>query len=107
MLHLVPALFGTSGVVGGAERYALELARHMAEQVPTRLVTFGAEPRERIIDRLNVESVKAMNTGETRASLAAMGGESDSKSPEQTAEFFAAEYARWGRVIRQANIRLE
>jgi tripartite-type tricarboxylate transporter receptor subunit TctC len=60
-----------------------------------------------VIDRLNVESVKAMNTSETRASLAAMGGESDSKSPEQTAEFFAAEYARWGKVIRQANIKLD
>ena len=60
-----------------------------------------------VIDRLNVESVKAMNTAETRASLAAMGGESDSKSPEQTAEFFAAEYARWGKVIRQAKIKLE
>jgi glycosyltransferase involved in cell wall biosynthesis len=54
VLHIVPALFGTSGVVGGAERYALELARHMAEQVPTRLVTFGSEAGERSIDRLNV-----------------------------------------------------
>jgi glycosyltransferase involved in cell wall biosynthesis len=42
--HLVPALFGASGVVGGAERYAFELARHMAERMPTRLVTFGASP---------------------------------------------------------------
>jgi len=41
VLHLVPALFGSGGVVGGAERYALELARHMADVVPTRLVTFG------------------------------------------------------------------
>jgi glycosyltransferase involved in cell wall biosynthesis len=41
VLHLVPALFGPSGVVGGAERYALELARHMADRVPTRLLTFG------------------------------------------------------------------
>lgn len=39
--HLVPALFGPRGLVGGAERYALELARHMARRVPTRLVTFG------------------------------------------------------------------
>ena len=39
--HLVPALFGQAGVVGGAERYVLELARHMARDVPTRLVTFG------------------------------------------------------------------
>jgi glycosyltransferase involved in cell wall biosynthesis len=54
VLHLVPALFGTGGVVGGAERYALELARHMAEHVPTRLVTFGAEPGERAVDRLSV-----------------------------------------------------
>src|SRR5262249_36032076 len=42
VLHLVPALFGPKGVVGGAERYALELARHVARHVPTRLVTFGA-----------------------------------------------------------------
>ncbi len=54
VLHLVPALFGTSGVIGGAERYALELARHMADLVPTRLVTFGAEAGERSIDRLSV-----------------------------------------------------
>ncbi|HEV3217295.1 MAG TPA: glycosyltransferase family 4 protein [Vicinamibacterales bacterium] len=41
VLHLVPALFGPGGVTGGAERYALELARHMADAVPTRLLTFG------------------------------------------------------------------
>ena len=39
--HLVPALFGRDGVVGGAERYTLELARYMAERVPTQLVSFG------------------------------------------------------------------
>ena len=41
VVHVVPALFGEGGVVGGAERYAWELARAMSEQVPTRLVTFG------------------------------------------------------------------
>lgn len=41
VLHLVPALFGAHGVMGGAERYAFELARHMASEVPTRLGTFG------------------------------------------------------------------
>ncbi len=39
---MVPALFGTAGIVGGAERYAFELARHMADRVPTRLVSFGS-----------------------------------------------------------------
>ena len=42
MLHVVPALFGPSGIVGGAERYAFELARHMAHRVPTRLLSFGS-----------------------------------------------------------------
>ena len=41
--HLVPALFGHGGVVGGAERYTLELAKCMAERVPTQLVTFGQQ----------------------------------------------------------------
>lgn len=39
--HLVPALFGPDGIMGGAERYALELARAMSLEVPVRLVTFG------------------------------------------------------------------
>ncbi len=46
VVHFVPALFDAhDGVIGGAERYAYELARHMAGVVPTRLVTFGAQDR--------------------------------------------------------------
>ena len=46
VLHIVPALFGASGIVGGAERYAFELARHMADRVPTRLLSFGSQDAE-------------------------------------------------------------
>ncbi len=46
VVHVVPALFGPSGVVGGAERFVHELARAMAARVPTTLVTFGPAPRE-------------------------------------------------------------
>lgn len=42
--HLTPALFGRGGVFGGGERYAFELARHMAREVPTTLVAFGDRP---------------------------------------------------------------
>ena len=42
----MPALFGTAGIVGGAERYALELARHMADRVATRLISFGSVPQD-------------------------------------------------------------
>ncbi|HET9784072.1 MAG TPA: glycosyltransferase family 4 protein [Terriglobales bacterium] len=44
VLHIVPGMFGPSGLYGGAERYALELARATARQVPTRLVGFGPQP---------------------------------------------------------------
>jgi glycosyltransferase involved in cell wall biosynthesis len=38
----VPALFcANDGIIGGAERYAFELARFMANEIPTRLLTFG------------------------------------------------------------------
>jgi len=60
-----------------------------------------------VVDRLNAESVKVMATPETRASLGAMGGEPAGSTPEQTAEFLRAEYARWGKVIRAANIKAE
>jgi glycosyltransferase involved in cell wall biosynthesis len=53
----VPALFGPSGIVGGAERYTLELARHMAARTPTRLLTFGAEASHTRIDQLDVRVV--------------------------------------------------
>jgi glycosyltransferase involved in cell wall biosynthesis len=42
VVHLVPSLFGKMGIVGGAERYAFELARAMADVMPTTLVTFGS-----------------------------------------------------------------
>jgi tripartite-type tricarboxylate transporter receptor subunit TctC len=60
-----------------------------------------------LIERLNAEAVKAMSTGDTRASLAAMGGEPASSTPAETAEFLRAEHARWGKVIREANIKAE
>jgi glycosyltransferase involved in cell wall biosynthesis len=46
VVHVTPALFGEGGVIGGAERYSYELARHMARTTPTTLVTFGDRPRK-------------------------------------------------------------
>lgn len=54
ILHVVPALFGREGIVGGAERYALELARHMASVAPTTLVTFGDGARRETLGGLEV-----------------------------------------------------
>ena len=40
-MHIMPAVFGTRGVLGGGERYAYELARAMSRRTPTRVVSFG------------------------------------------------------------------
>jgi glycosyltransferase involved in cell wall biosynthesis len=58
VLHLVPALFDAAdGIIGGAERYVFELARHMADVVPTRLVTFGERAREERAGRLEIRVI--------------------------------------------------
>ncbi len=54
VLHIVPTVFGPDGVIGGAERYALELARHMADAVPTRLLAFGDAPGAQQVGTLDV-----------------------------------------------------
>ena len=44
-MHVVPTAFGAGGLFGGGERYPLELARALAREVDTELITFGAEAR--------------------------------------------------------------
>lgn len=39
--HISPTFFGKGSVIGGGERYALELSRRMARQVTTALFTFS------------------------------------------------------------------
>ncbi len=52
----MPALFSHAGggILGGAERYALELARHMADRTPTTLVSFGQADRSEKMGNLNI-----------------------------------------------------
>jgi glycosyltransferase involved in cell wall biosynthesis len=58
VLHVVPALFdSTDGIVGGAERYALELARFMAVETPTTLVTFGDRERQETLGQLRIRVI--------------------------------------------------
>ncbi len=58
VIHVVPNAFtAEDGVLGGAERYAVELARHMARETPTTLVTFGDVERHETIGRLKVRVI--------------------------------------------------
>ena len=60
-----------------------------------------------IIDRLYAATRKAMAPPEVQSRLRALGGEPETRTPEQTAEFIRADYARWGKVIREARIKAE
>ncbi|MDH4151174.1 MAG: tripartite tricarboxylate transporter substrate binding protein [Betaproteobacteria bacterium] len=60
-----------------------------------------------IIDRLNADSVKGMSTPDMRERFTKLGGAVHTGTPEQTAEFLRAEYTRWSKVIREANIKTE
>ena len=70
------------------------------------LMAPAGTPRD-IIERLNSEITKVMQTPETRERLLAVGGEPMSGTPEQAAEFVRSEFARWGKVIKDAGIRAE
>ena len=58
--HIVPAPFDPEdGIIGGAERYSFELARHMAERVRTRLISFGDRERTARVGGLEVQVLRA------------------------------------------------
>jgi len=45
VIHVTPTPFGSDGLLGGGERYPLELARALAPHVSCKLVTFGPRAR--------------------------------------------------------------
>jgi glycosyltransferase involved in cell wall biosynthesis len=49
VLQVSPVLFGDRGSWGGGERYAVELARALAWEVPTRLLTVGSPERKGVV----------------------------------------------------------
>lgn len=60
-----------------------------------------------IIDRLNGEIVKILGAQDVRQKLLEMGLVAATNTPEQFAAYIQAEGARWAKVIKDANIRLD
>ena len=63
-------------------------------------------PQE-IVSRLNTEVVKTLKNLETRKLLAQQGAEPIGSSEAQFAEFIQAEIAKWARVVKSANVKVE
>ena len=60
-----------------------------------------------IIEHLNAEVVKLMNAPEVKSKLAQVELDASTGTPADFARFVRAEYEKWGRVIKEANIRLQ
>jgi len=60
-----------------------------------------------VIARLQQAVASAARNPETRARLDALGAEPVADSPEDYARFVRAEYDRWGKLVRDAGIKLD
>ena len=60
-----------------------------------------------IVERLNAEVGKLMNTPDTRKTLLDAGVQPDPSTPEAMSEYMVQELARWGKVVKDAGIKLE
>lgn len=63
-------------------------------------------PKE-IVARVSSEIAKAMRTQETREKFATLGVEPVGNTPEEAAEFLKAEIAKSGRIVREANVKVD
>jgi len=69
------------------------------------LAPAGVKPD--IVERVNAAVVKVMNSPETRSRLAQAELAASTTTPAEFAKFIRAEYEKWGRVIKEANIRVQ
>jgi tripartite-type tricarboxylate transporter receptor subunit TctC len=60
-----------------------------------------------IVERLNREVLKVLKHTEVAKQLASEGAEVVGSSPQQLDAFIKSEYEKWGKVIKQAGIRIE
>jgi tripartite-type tricarboxylate transporter receptor subunit TctC len=72
----------------------------------TGLVVPAGTPRP-IMERLNAEIKKLVALAEVKAKLEALGFNPVANAPEEFDARIRSEFARWAKVIREANIRIE
>jgi tripartite-type tricarboxylate transporter receptor subunit TctC len=70
-------------------------------------VVAPAKTPRAIVTRLYEEIVKALNSSDVRAKLAAESSEPGGMPPQQFAQYIASEIAKWKRVVKEANIKVE
>ncbi len=93
VLHVSPTYFGDGSVVGGAERYVLELARAMARRTSVTLLSFAERPSRRREGGLEIVHL---------ARAAALRGHPLSENPLAPALY---RWLRWADVVHCHQVR--
>lgn len=60
-----------------------------------------------IVNRMNAETAKLLARPDVKDKLAFEGSEATPGTPQQFAAHIRAEHAKWGALIREANIKIE
>jgi tripartite-type tricarboxylate transporter receptor subunit TctC len=66
----------------------------------------AAMPRS-IVNRLNTELVRALKLPEVRDRLLSQNTEPVGNTPQEFAAFMRSEHAKWAKVIKAANVKVE
>jgi len=70
------------------------------------LLAPAGTPRE-VVARLNTELNKVLQSQDTRAKLGVKGFDVETGTPEQFGQLIASEVAKWTKVVRSANVKLD
>ena len=60
-----------------------------------------------VVDKINADTVRALNARDINERLVGMGMTVIGSTPEQLASHVNSEIARWGKVVKEANIKIE
>jgi len=99
--------------VTGAQRYELLPEPPLCQAAAPGLVAVNwwgvlmpaGTPRP-IIDKLNADTVSALNDADVKKRFADLGVEAVSSTPERFAAFIRAEMDKYGKLIKEANIKV-
>ena len=70
-------------------------------------ILFPAGVPRAIIDKVNADVVRALTTPDVITRLGEVGVQAITSTPEQFGQFMASEAARWGKLVKEANLRVD
>ncbi len=70
-------------------------------------ILFPAGVPRPIVEKVNADLVKALANPDVKARLGELGVDTISSTPEQFGEFMAKEAARWGKLVKEANLKVD